>query len=356
MPSLIDLKEYTAIELERLLASWGQAPYRARQLQKWLYRGAFDFDQMTDLSKDFRRQLADKALISRLTLTAHQRSQDGSVKFGFTLADGGGIESVVIPDGEHRTLCLSTQVGCAQGCRFCLTAQQGFTRHLSAAEIVNQVLEVKARLDRDQKLTNLVLMGMGEPLANFTNTLRALTILTAPWGLDFSSRRVTVSTVGLAPQIIQLGQAIRVNLAVSLNAPDNATRSWLMPVNQRYPLEELLAACRAFPLPQHRRITFTYVLLKGVNDAPSQARQLARLLLGLKAKINLIAFNPHPQLPFERPSEHTILAFQEVLVAAHYTTLIRKTRGLDITAACGQLSGKRAITRRTLSDKFASPK
>ncbi|MFP3866852.1 MAG: 23S rRNA (adenine(2503)-C(2))-methyltransferase RlmN [Desulfobacteraceae bacterium] len=350
MPSPVDLKEFTQEELEGLLAAWGQSPHRARQLQKWLYKGIFDFDQMTDLSKDFRAQLAQKAMISRLTLTEQQHSGDGSEKFGFTLADGCRIESVLIPEGDHLTLCLSTQVGCAQGCRFCLTAQQGFTRDLTAAEIINQVLEVKARLSRDQKLSNLVFMGMGEPLANFANTLRSLTILTAPWGLDFSARRVTVSTVGLAPQIIQLGNAIRVNLAVSLNAPDDATRTRLMPVNRRYPLAEVLDACRAFPLPRHRRITFTYVLLKGINDSPTQARQLARLLHGLRAKINLIPFNPHPSLPFERPSEAAILAFQEILVSAHYTTLIRKTRGLDIVAACGQLAGKKTNSENLLSD------
>ncbi|MBW1987070.1 MAG: 23S rRNA (adenine(2503)-C(2))-methyltransferase RlmN [Deltaproteobacteria bacterium] len=355
MTSLVDLKEFTQDELERLVASWGQPPYRARQLQKWLYKGIFDFEQMTDLSKDFRHQLARKAMISRLTLADQQHSEDGSEKFGFALADGRRIESVLIPEDDHLTLCLSTQVGCAQGCHFCLTAQQGLTRNLTAAEIVNQVLEVRARLRQDQKLSNLVFMGMGEPLANFNNTLKALTILTASWGLDFSARRVTVSTVGLAPQIIQLGNAIRVNLAVSLNAPDDPTRSRLMPVNRCYPLAVLLDACRAFPLPGHRRITFTYVLLKGINDSPTQARQLARLLRGLRAKINLIPFNPHPSLPFERPSEAAILAFQEILLSAHYTTLIRKTRGLDIVAACGQLAGTAPVSKQNLSPLRANP-
>lgn len=350
MPPLIDLKEYTQEELERLMVSWGQAPYRARQVQKWLFKGIADFDQITDISKDFRRQLAERAFISRLTLKDQRQSRDGSEKFCFALADGGLIESVLIPETAHLTLCLSTQVGCAQGCRFCLTAQQGFTRNLTAAEIVNQVLTVKNRLPKKKKLTNLVLMGMGEPLANFPATVRALTLLTARWGMNFSSRQVTVSTVGLSPLIPRLGEAVRVNLAVSLNAADNATRSRLMPINRRYPLETVLDACRAFPLPRHRRITFTYVLLKGINDSPRQARQLARLLQGLRAKINLIPFNPHPNLPFERPSEATIRAFQDILVQAHYTTLVRKTRGEDITAACGQLEGKTSALGLGLTD------
>lgn len=349
----IDIKEYTQEELEHLMLSWGEAPYRARQVQKWLFKGVVDFAQMTDISKDFRRCLAERTVISQLPLRDRRQSEDGSEKFCFTLADGCTIESVLIPEADHLTLCLSTQVGCAQGCRFCLTAQQGFIRNLTAAEIVNQVLAVKTLLPRGKKLTNLVFMGMGEPLANYAATVRALTILTAPWGLNFSSRRVTVSTVGLAPLIPALGQDAPVNLAVSLNAVDNKTRSRLMPVNQRYPLETLLAACRAFPLPPHRRITFSYVLIRGINDSPHHARQLARLLRGIKAKINLIPYNPHPELPFARPAETSILAFQNILLKAHYTTLIRKTRGSDITAACGQLAGKNHFSgHRTDSRQF----
>jgi 23S rRNA (adenine2503-C2)-methyltransferase len=336
---LIDLKENTQEELEQLMASWGQAPYRARQVQKWLFKGITDFEQMTDGSKDFRRHLSQNACISRLPLQKRLLSQDGSEKFCFQLTDGRAIESVLIPEPNHQTLCLSTQVGCAQGCRFCLTARQGWARNLTVSEIINQVLEVRA-LVPGSNITNLVMMGMGEPLANFDNLVKALIIITSPWGLNYSHRHVTVSTAGLASLIPKLGQSVRISLAVSLNAIDNESRSRLMPINRRYPLEALLAACRAFPLPPHRRITFTYILLKDINDSSRQAQQLARLLRDLPAKINLIPFNPHPDLPFDRPSRETVLAFQDILVRSHYTTMIRQGRGQDISAACGQLAGE----------------
>jgi 23S rRNA (adenine2503-C2)-methyltransferase len=213
-------------------------------------------------------------------------------------------------------------------------------RNLTPAEIVNQILAVRSLVPQKPAITNLVFMGMGEPLANFPNVVKAITIILAPWGLNFSSRRVTVSTAGLAPLIPALGKAVRVNLAVSLNAPNDALRRHLMPVTAKYPLAQVLEACRAFPLPPHRRITFSYVLLKGINDSPAQARELARLLRGLRAKINLIAFNPHPDLPFQRPDPDTVLAFQDILIQAHYTTLVRESRGTDISAACGQLAGE----------------
>lgn len=337
----INLKEFTLTELEQLVADWGQPRFRARQVLKWLYKGVGDFDQMTDIARPFRQELAGRAWISGLRLEQQQEAADGCRKFLFALADGNLIESVLIPEEGHYTLCLSTQVGCAQGCRFCLTARQGLTRNLNASEMVDQILAVRRLLPADRPLTNLVFMGMGEPLANFAALVRALTIITAPWGLNFSSRRLTVSTVGLAPFIPRLGLEARVNLTVSLNGPDDETRSRIMAVNRRYPLAELLAACRAFPLPQHRRITFAYVLLAGINDAPDQARQLARLLQGFRAKINLIPFNPHPKLPFAPPPEAKILAFQEILREANYTVFIRESRGQEIGAACGQLAGER---------------
>ena len=340
MATIIDLKDLTQTEFEQLMVSWGQAPFRARQVQKWLYKGVTDVDAMTDVSKTVRELLRDKATLSHLALAARQRSHDGCEKFSFRLSDGEVIESVLIPETDHHTLCVSSQVGCAQGCRFCLTAQKGFRRHLRPAEIVNQILAVRALIPAKPAITNLVFMGMGEPLANFANLVKALTIILAPWGLNFSSRRVTVSTVGLAPLIPALGQAVQVNLAVSLNAPDDALRARLMPIARQYALAQVLDACRAFPLPPHRRITFSYVLLRGVNDTPAQARALARLLRGLKAKINLIVFNPHPDLPFQAPDPETVLAFQEILIQSHYTTLIRESRGADISAACGQLAGE----------------
>jgi 23S rRNA (adenine2503-C2)-methyltransferase len=340
MKTLIDLKDLTLSELEHLMAAWGQSPYRARQLLKWCYKGVSDFELMTDIGRAFRQELASRARLSHLRLEQHKTSQDGCQKFLFALEDGNFIESVLIPEDHHFTLCLSTQVGCAQGCSFCLTAKLGLVRNLKASEIVNQILAVRTLLPGDRPLTNLVFMGMGEPLANFAALIRALTLITAPWGLNFSSRRLTVSTVGIAPLIPRLGQEARANLTVSLNASDDETRSALMPINRRYPLAALLDACRAFPLPRHRRITFAYVLLKDLNDAPAQARELARLLRGFRAKINLIPFNFDPRLPFAPPSEARLLEFQEILRQAHYTVLIRESRGQDIAAACGQLMGE----------------
>ncbi len=323
------------------MPAWGQPAFRARQLVKWLYKGVADFEAMTDIARPFRAELSEKARISSLTLEQVQEAADGCRKFLFALEDGNLIESVLIPEVGHHTLCLSSQVGCAQGCRFCLTARRGLIRNLKASEIINQILAVRRQLPDHRPLTNLVFMGMGEPLANFTALVRALTMLTAPWGLKFSPRHITVSTAGLAPFIPRLGQEARANLTVSLNAADDETRSLIMPINQRYPLAELLAACRSFPLPRHRRITFAYVLLDGINDSPDQARRLARLLRGFRAKINLIPFNRHPRLPYGPPPEARTLEFQDILREANYTAMIRESRGQDISAACGQLAGEK---------------
>jgi 23S rRNA (adenine2503-C2)-methyltransferase len=337
----VDLKELTLPELEQLMATWGQPKFRARQLVKWLYKGVGDFEAMTDIARPFRAELSARARLSRLTTAQVQVAADGTRKFLFALEDGNLIESVLIPEAGHYTLCVSSQVGCAQGCRFCLTARRGLIRNLTAGEIVNQILAVRQNLPDEQPLSNLVFMGMGEPLANFAALVRALGTITAPWGLNFSFRRITVSTAGLAPFIPRLGAEARCNLTVSLNAPDDETRNRLMPINQRYPLAELLNSCRNFPLPRHRRITFAYVLLDGINDAPRQARQLARLLHGFRAKINLIPFNRHPRLPYGPPPEARTLEFQEILRKANYTVLIRESRGQDIHAACGQLAGEK---------------
>jgi len=338
----LDLKEFTLPELEQLMAAWGQPTFRARQLVKWLYKGVGAFEDMTDIARPFRAELSRRARISELQVEQVQAAADGCRKFLFALEDGNLIESVLIPEEGHYTLCLSTQVGCAQGCRFCLTARRGLIRNLTAGEIVNQVLAVRRELSDGLPLTNLVFMGMGEPLANFSALVRALAVISAPWGLNFSSQRLTVSTAGLAPFIPRLGLAARANLTVSLNAADDETRSRIMPINRRYPLEELMSACRAFPLPRHRRITFAYVLLRGINDAPDQARQLARLLRGLRAKINLIPFNRHPRLPYEPPPAARTLEFQDILREANYTVLIRESRGQEINAACGQLAGEKS--------------
>jgi 23S rRNA (adenine2503-C2)-methyltransferase len=274
-----------------------------------------------------------------------ERSSDGTRKFLFELGDRHTIESVLIPDEDRQTLCISSQVGCQQACRFCLTARSGFVRHLEAREIADQVLEVSRVLRREgaRGITNIVLMGMGEPLANLAEVVKALRVITSDKGLGISPRRVTVSTDGLVPEIAKLGASgLRVNLAVSLNAAGDEVRDRIMPVNKRYPIRELLAACRKFPLEPRRRITFEYVLLKNVNDSTEDALRLAKLLRGIKCKVNLIPFNPFPGSEFQRPDDGAIRRFQKVLLDHQYTVPVRESRGRDISAACGQLREKTA--------------
>lgn len=325
-------------ELNGWASSLGFEPFRARQIFRWLCRSdVTSFDQMTNLQKELRQRLSGLSYISSLHPKKIERAQDGTRKFLFALSDGNHIESVLIPERGHHTLCLSSQVGCAMGCRFCLTGRGGFKRNLKTSEIVNQVLAVQGALLPGEKLTNLVFMGMGEPLANYENIIKSLQILVADEGCGFSSRKVTVSTCGLIPQMEKLGRAITVNLAISLHAPDNETRSFLMPVNRTYPLEALIDACRRFPLPQRRMITFEYLLISGINDFPKQARALARLLRDVRAKINLIPFNTYPGSEFNPSPPENILAFQQILVKSHYTAIIRQSKGAGISAACGQL-------------------
>lgn len=336
-----DIKNLSRQHLEAWLADSGIQPYRARQIFKWIYAHQVDeFTSMTDLGQALREKLAAHFVNSRLQAEKIEVSRDGSRKYLFRLADGNTVESVLIPEKNHWTLCISSQVGCAMGCRFCMTARGGLVRNLTAAEIVSQVRDIKRDVGT-QPLSNIVLMGMGEPLANYDNVVRAVRILTdADFGLDFSTRRVTLSTSGLVPELEQLGKDVQVNLAVSLNASDNETRSRLMPVNRKYPLESLLDACRRYPLPPRRRITFEYILIRDINDTVEDARRLAKLLRPVKAKINLIPFNAHPGSPFQRPDENTILNFQDILVQHHYTAMIRYSKGQDISAACGQLRAK----------------
>jgi len=316
--------------------------YRAAQVFKWIYlRQADRFDLMTDIAKDIRTLLEDHFTIDRLQIENIETSKDGSRKYLFTLKDGKCIESVLIPERDHYTLCTSSQVGCAQGCRFCLTARGGLQRNLSKAEIVSQVRDVKNVLDDSKPLSNVVFMGMGEPLANYKNLVAAIEIITdSRFGLGFAGRRVTVSTAGLVPRLASLGRDTKVNLAVSLNAADNHTRDRLMPINRKYPIEKLLEACRLFPLTGGRRITFEYVLLKNVNDSNEDARRLAKLLRPIKSKINLIPFNSHEGCPFQRPDEDAIVRFQNILIDRNYTVIIRRSKGQDISAACGQLRAR----------------
>jgi 23S rRNA (adenine2503-C2)-methyltransferase len=335
-----DLKGMDAREIETWTMEQGLEPYRGRQIRQWLFqKHASSFDDMTNLPKTLRTLLQEKARISHLERVETQASADGTEKYLFRLEDGHFIESVLIPERDHSTLCISSQVGCAMDCRFCLTAKQGLKRNMTPAEIVDQVIRVKRSMEEPGRLTNIVLMGMGEPLANYEAVIKAVNNLIAEDGLNFSHRKVTLSTCGLVPGMQRLGREITVNLAVSLNAADDETRSRLMPVNRRYPLKDLISACKAFPLPNRRMITFEYILIAGINDREEDARNLVGLLRGLRAKINLIPLNPLPGLDMTPPSMEEILHFQEVLIANHYTAIIRKSKGRDISAACGQLSG-----------------
>jgi 23S rRNA (adenine2503-C2)-methyltransferase len=338
-----DIKELTRDRLVAWLEARGIEAYRADQILKWVYvRQADAFDEMTDLGKGIRFRLSRHFTIDRLEKVRVETSKDGSVKTLFRLKDANAIESVLIPEKGHYTLCISTQVGCAQGCGFCLTAKGGLVRNLTAGEIIAQVRDavrdIASSGGGSLPLTNIVLMGMGEPLANFRHVTQALDIITdSETGLQFSDRRITLSTVGLASRLPDLNRAARVNLAVSLNAADNRTRSRLMPINRVYPLETLIEACRKFQLKPRRRITFEYILIKGINDSPEDAERLGSLLRPVKAKINLIPFNEYQGSDFKRPDESAILLFQETLIRRHYTAVIRRSKGQDISAACGQL-------------------
>jgi 23S rRNA (adenine2503-C2)-methyltransferase len=300
------------------------------------YRGVRDFEEMTDISKDSRRELSQHLDISTPKIVAVETSRDGTRKFLLQLVDDLKVESVLIPERDHITCCISTQVGCAQGCRFCLTARMGLMRNLSSGEIIGQLLALKEACPTDN-ITNVVLMGMGEPLANIRNTMRALEILTSDQALGFSRRHVTASTVGLIPGIRKLGASSSASLAVSLNATTDKVRRWLMPVNRRYPLDQLMEALRAYPLPRGRRITVEYVMIAGVNDTLGDARRLVSLLQGIRAKVNLIPLNEAPDIPFTKPAEEAILRFQKELLRRRITAIIRKSKGTDIRAACGQL-------------------
>ena len=337
LPNLLD---FTLEEMEAFIASSGKEKFRARQIMKWLHQsGATSFDAMTTLSRDFRETLSASARIYRPSIVKIQKSQDGTQKALLRLEDGLFIESVLIPGKSHWTLCISTQAGCAMGCEFCLTARQGVKRNLTPAEIVGQLITLKHETPEGAAVNNIVMMGMGEPLANYENTIKVIQILTCDFGLGMSNRRITVSTCGLAPQIMQLGKDICINLAVSLNAPDDETRSKLMPINKKYPLKTLLAACKQYPMPGRRLLTFEYILIDGVNSSRADAEKLARLLKDQRCKLNLIVFNEFPGSPFKSPSAKDVSAFQQVLLDRHFTAMLRKSKGSDILAACGQLSG-----------------
>ena len=337
----INLKDLTLSDLETLISSLGKEKYRAAQIFKWLYQqGVESVDEMTNLSKDVRKMLGEIATISRLEIARIQTAADGTKKVLFRLSDGKFIESVVIPGKTHLTLCVSTQAGCRMGCAFCLTGKQGLKRNLRPSEITDQVNILKKQLPEGKEIGNVVLMGMGEPLDNYANVLKAAEIMSSDIGLAFSGRKITLSTCGLAPMIQKLGQDACVNLAVSLNAADDETRSVLMPINKKYPIGTLIDACKGYEMPARRRITFEYILIEGVNASVKDAEKLARLLRGVRCKINLIAFNEYPGSHYKTPSPETIEAFRKVLIKHNYTTVLRKSKGSEILAACGQLSGE----------------
>ena len=339
MPKNIDLKSLPKAGVYQFTAEHRLPKYRAGQLLHWIYeRFVLSLQEITEFSKALRSELAQVAYISNLGLADRQRSKDGTEKFLFSLEDGHAIESVLIPDKDRLTLCISSQVGCAMGCGFCLTGIAGLVRNLKAHEIIDQIISVN-RLIAPRRITNIVLMGMGEPLANFDEVVEALWRITGLMGI--SKRRITLSTSGIVPRMLELtAKAPDVNLAISLNATTDEVRSRIMPINRTYPIKELLDACRRYPLKPRRRITFEYVLIGGVNDTRADAKRLVKLLKGIPCKVNLIPYNPHDQSNMKRPSEETVLEFQKVVADGNVTVLIRESKGQDILAACGQLRGK----------------
>ncbi|MPZ18239.1 MAG: 23S rRNA (adenine(2503)-C(2))-methyltransferase RlmN [Luteitalea sp.] len=334
-----DVAELELPQLEALLSALGVAPFHARQLYRWVYRkGVTDFADMTDLSRTLRTQLSAACYVSTPHVIRTEVSVDGTTKFLLRLVDGRDIEAVYIPDTPSQTFCISTQAGCAMRCAFCLTGKMGLVRHLSAGEIAGQARVLARELGMLERAFNIVLMGMGEPLHNYDHTMKALRMLSAREGLAVPPRRVTLSTVGLVPAIERLAsEPLIPNLAISLHATTEAQRSELVPINDKYSLASLVEACKRLPLGRRRRITFEYVLLEGVNDTTDDARRLGTLVSSLEAKVNLLPLNEAPGIPFCRPSEARVDAFARTLAARGVTVSVRKSRGRDIRAACGQL-------------------
>jgi len=366
-----DLKIFTLPALEQFLQGQGKERFRATQIFKWIYQqDAKSFEEMTNISKDLRKELEATATITNLEIETVESGSDGTRKYLFTLADGHAVEAVLIPIAGRNTLCISSQVGCAMGCEFCLTGTFKLTRNLTTSEIINQIMAVKRDLtvnpvlpdtqvttvpffaDNDEEgddsspdshvlIRNIVMMGMGEPLHNLDNVIPAIKIMIDGNGLQLSNRRVTVSTCGLVPEMKRLGQEVpNVNLAVSLNATTDELRDKIMPVNRRYPLKELMKACSEFPLPGRRKITFEYVMLGGINDTLDDAKRMLSLISDIPNKVNLIPFNEHEGCGFKAPRQTTIDAFHKYLIDRHVTVITRDSRGGDISAACGQLKGR----------------
>ncbi len=341
MTDKVNLVGKTLAELEELAAELGEPKFRAEQIFNWVYnQQVADWVEMTNLSKELRRKLAEKASIARLKIVNRQQSQDGTEKFLLELADGERIETVYLPMRDGRkSLCVSTQVGCAMGCNFCATGQQGLTRDLTAGEIINQILTLEQ--EKQVTITNIVLMGMGEPLANYREVMKAIRLLNHDQGLNIGSRRITVSTCGLVPEIKQLAQeGLQLTLAVSFHAPTDDLRSEMMPINERYPLAEVLAACDYYSQQTGRRVSFEYALVAGVNDSRRQAEKLAELLQGQLAHVNLIPINQVTEVEYSSPPEQVIADFKAELAAKNISATVRTERGADINAACGQLKSR----------------
>ncbi len=343
---MVQYRNFTRRELETWVVEKGLPAYRGRQLFRWLWRPGFkSFDQATDLSRSLRENFNAQGDLTSLHPAAVQKSGDGTRKFAWKLHDGAMVETVLIPERDHTTLCVSTQAGCAMGCRFCHTARMGLIRNLEPWETAGQALAVMEQVPEGKQPRNIVFMGMGEPLANYGSLLKSLEIITDDLGLNFSLRRITVSTCGIVPEMLRLGRDTDVGLAISLHASDNETRDSIMPVNRRWDIGSLIQACREYPISKRRRITFEYLLLKDVNDSGEHAERLGRLLRGIPAKINLIPFNESKGIPFKRSSDESMEKFQQILRAMNYTVMMRKSRGQDISAACGQLYAEKILSR-----------
>ena len=335
----VDLANLEMAALEALVGSLGHRPFHARQLYRWIWkRGETRLERMTDLGRELRAALDAAATIRTPEVVERQQSEDGTVKLVLRLHDGRQIESVFIPDTPAQTFCISTQVGCAMGCAFCLTGRMGLVRHLSAGEIAGQVRVLARETNMLDSTFNLVLMGMGEPLHNYDETMKALRMLADEHGLSLNPKRVTLSTVGLVPMLDRLAaEPLMPNLAISLHATTEEQRTALVPPTRKYPLRDVIEACRRFPVAKRRRITFEYVMLQGVNDTPEDARRLARLLTGIRGKVNLIPLNAAAGIPFERPADARVDRFAAILAEKKVIVSVRKSRGRDIRAACGQL-------------------
>ena len=372
---LFDVRNASLEELTAFFIELGEAPFRGKQVFKWLHQfGASSFEHMTDLPKSLRRDLSLIAEITSLKIAKKELARDGTRKYALRSSTNDVVEAVFIPDASapgRNTLCISSQVGCAIDCQFCLTASLGLVRNLKAGEIVEQITRVKEDLQgqpkpgeseaadepehQSQRIGNIVFMGMGEPLQNYSALILALKTMSHPLSHQISPRRITVSTSGLVPRISRLGQDASVQLAISLNATTDDVRDEIMPINKKWNIASLLEACRRYPLADRRRITFEYVLLAGLNDSDEDARRLIRLLRGIRSKVNLIPFNEHPYSPFKRPSPARVASFQNILRRANYTVLVRTPRGDDISAACGQLGAEVEAPRTSASERSKLP-